>query len=67
MRVGKLKNLLPMKILDDDDIRPESLLKHMHYMLQHKSAVETPSIDMNGAANAAEILKQWANESNFFS
>ena len=48
-----------MKILNDDDIRPEPLLKHMHYMLQHKSAVKTPSIDMNGAANAAEILSRW--------
>jgi predicted glycosyltransferase len=66
MRVGKLKNLLPMNILDDDDIRPERLLKHMHYMLQHKSAVETPSIDINGAANAAETLSQWVNESIFF-
>ena len=66
MRVGKLKDFLPIKILNDDDIRPERLLKHMHYMLHHKSAVETPSIDMAGAANAAETLTRWINESISF-
>ncbi len=64
MRVDKIKNLLPMKILNDDDLRPDRLSKHMHHMLQNKSALKTLSIDMNGAANAASFLSRWANQVN---
>ena len=59
LRVNKLKKFLSMKILNDDDLRPDRLSKHMHHMLQNKSALKTLSIDMNGAANAANSLSRW--------
>jgi len=63
LRVNKIKNFLPMKILNDDDLQPDRLSKHMHHMLQNKSALKTLPIDMNGAANSANFLSQWVNES----
>jgi hypothetical protein len=35
----------------------------MHHMLQNKSVLKTLPIDMNGAANSANFLSQWVNES----
>jgi predicted glycosyltransferase len=63
MRVNKIKKFLPMKILNDDDLQPDRLSKHMHHMLQNKSALKTLPIDLNGAANSANFLSQWVNES----
>jgi predicted glycosyltransferase len=63
LRVNKIKNFLPMKILNDDDLQPDRLSKHMHHMLQNKRALKTLSIDMNGAANSANFLIQWVNDS----
>jgi predicted glycosyltransferase len=63
LRVNKIKNFLPMKILNDDDLQPDRLSKHMHHMLQNKRALKTLSIDMNGAANSANFLSQWVNDS----
>jgi predicted glycosyltransferase len=63
MRVNKIKNFLPMKILNDDDLQSDRLSKHMHHMLQNKRELKTLSIDMNGAANSANFLSQWVNES----
>jgi len=63
LRVNKIKNFLPMKILNDDDLQPDCLSKHMHHMLQNKRALKTLSIDMNGAANSANFLSQWVNDS----
>jgi predicted glycosyltransferase len=63
MRVNKIKKFLSIKILNDDDLQPDRLTKHMHHMLQNKSALKTLPIDMNGAANSANFLSQWVNES----
>ena len=63
MRVNKIKKFLPIKILNDDDLQPDRLSKHMHHMLQNKSALKTLPIDMNGAANSANFLSQWVNKS----
>ncbi|UCD79429.1 MAG: glycosyl transferase [Desulfobacterales bacterium] len=63
MRINKIKKFLPMKVLNDGDLRPERLSQHMHHMLQHNRAFKTLSIDVNGARNAAEFLSRWTNES----
>ena len=63
LRANRIKNFLPMKILNDNDLQPDRLSKHMHHMLQNKSVLKTLSIDMNGAANSANFLSQWVNES----
>ncbi|MBW2427939.1 MAG: glycosyl transferase [Deltaproteobacteria bacterium] len=63
MRVNKFKNMLPMKILNDDDLRPDRLSDHIVHMLGQKRTLKTLPIDMNGAANAASFLRRWVNES----
>jgi predicted glycosyltransferase len=60
LRVDKIKNLTPMKIINEGDLKPDRLSKHMLDMLEHKSAFNAPPIDLNGAANAARILGRWA-------
>ena len=62
MRVDKIKNLLPMKILNEDDVRPQRFSDHIIQMLDFKNIVKTPPIDMNGAANSADFLSRWAQK-----
>ena len=64
LRVDKIKTLLPMRVLNDDDVRPGRFSTHMIEMLDRKRIGKSPAIDMNGAVNAAEFLKRWCgNES----
>jgi predicted glycosyltransferase len=63
MWVNKFKNMLPMKILNDDDLRPDRLSDHIVQMLDQKRTLKTLPVDMNGAANAASFLSRWVNES----
>jgi predicted glycosyltransferase len=62
MRVAKIKNLLPMKILNEDDVRPDRFSDYIINMLGEKRSLKTLSIDMNGAANSADFLNRWVNE-----
>ena len=59
MRVGKIKNMLPMKILNEEDIQPDRLSDHIVQMLGQKRNFKTLPIDLNGAANAAKFLSRW--------
>lgn len=59
LRVAKIKNMLPMRVLNDDDLRPERFSRHMVEMLSQKRAANLLAIEMNGAANAAEFLTRW--------
>ena len=62
MRVAKMKNLLPMKILDEDDVHPDRFSGCIIDMLGEKRSLKTLPIDMNGAANSASFLSRWVNE-----
>ncbi len=62
MRVNKIKNMLPMKILNEEDVQPDRLSDHIVQMLDQKRTLKTLPIDMNGAANAANFLSRWLNE-----
>jgi predicted glycosyltransferase len=62
MRVGKIKHMLPMKILNAEDIQPDRLSDHIVQMLSQKRNFKTLPIDLNGAANAAKFLSRWLNE-----
>lgn len=62
MRVAKFKKLLPMKILNEDDVRPDRLSDYIILMLDQKRSLKTLPIDMNGAANSANFLNRWVNE-----
>jgi predicted glycosyltransferase len=59
LRVDKLKDLLPMKVLNDDDIRPEPFSNYMIEMLSKKRTANPLTINMNGAVHAAEFLTRW--------
>jgi predicted glycosyltransferase len=62
MRVNKIKNLLPMKILNPENVQPDRLSDHIVQMLDKKRTLKTLPIDLNGAANAANFLNRWLNE-----
>ncbi|MEJ2164981.1 MAG: glycosyltransferase [Desulfobacterales bacterium] len=63
LRVDKIKNFLPLKILTDEDLRPDRLSVLMRDWLQKKRASKPLPLDMNGSANAAQILSRWIRES----
>ena len=62
MRVNKIKNLLPLKILNAENVQPDRLSDHIVQMLDQKRTLKTLPIDLNGAANAANFLSRWLNE-----
>jgi predicted glycosyltransferase len=59
LRVAKIQNMLPMRVLNDDDLCPERFSRYVVEMLRQKRATNSPTIDMNGAATAAEFLTRW--------
>jgi len=62
MRVNKIKNLLPLKILNAENVQPDRLSDHIVQMLDQKRTLKTLPIDLNGAANAANFLSRWLSE-----
>jgi predicted glycosyltransferase len=62
LRVDKIKNLRPMKILSEDDVRPHRLRDHIMQMLDQIRTSEPLPIDLNGAANSANFLTRWVNQ-----
>jgi predicted glycosyltransferase len=63
LRAKKIKNFLPMKILNDEDLRPDRLSDHIVQMLDQKRTLKTLPIDMNGAVNSADFLGWWVQKS----
>jgi predicted glycosyltransferase len=63
LRANRIKNLLPMKILTSADMQPTALSDHMEQSLYYPELVEAPSLDFEGAANAARFLNRWVIES----
>ena len=59
MRVDKIKDILPMRVLTEEDMNPDGLCRQMQEMLPIKRALQVVPIDLNGAANAAEFLSRW--------
>lgn len=66
MRVDKIKNLLSMKILNDDDVRPAELSQHIIQMLDQKKNVKPLPIDLDGAANSANFLRRWVEKGSIY-
>ena len=62
MRVNKIKNLLPLKILNAENVQPDRLSDHIVQMLDQKRTLKTLPIDLDGAANAANFLSRWLSE-----
>jgi predicted glycosyltransferase len=63
LRANMMKNFLPMKILNNTDIQPVNLSKLIVQMLQQTRSFAFPSLNLDGAANAARYLGKWVNTS----
>ena len=59
MRADKISRYLPIRVLNQTDMQPTRLSRHMVEMLQQNRAVGLVPIDLDGAANAARFLDQW--------
>ena len=57
MRANRIKNLLPMKILNTEDIQPFPLSRHIDQLLHQPGTSDTLSVDFCGAANAGKFSK----------
>jgi predicted glycosyltransferase len=61
LRVEKLKNFIPMKILRDKDIEPARLSRYIKKMLLEPRPGGALSLNLAGAENTAAYLKSWIN------
>ncbi len=59
IRVEKIKNFIPMKILRDKDIEPELLSRYIQKMLLESRPSGAVPINLNGAENSAMYLENW--------
>jgi predicted glycosyltransferase len=59
MRVEKIKNFIPMKVLRDKDIEPAALSRYIQKLLQESRPSGALPINMDGAANTARWLEDW--------
>jgi predicted glycosyltransferase len=59
IRVGKIKNFIPMKILKDKDIEPALLSRYIQKLLLESRPPRAVPINLDGAENSATYLKNW--------
>ena len=59
MRVEKIKDYIPMKILRDKDIEPAVLSRYIQEMLLESRPSGAVPINLDGAANTARWLEDW--------
>ena len=62
LRVDKIKNFLPMKVLNEADMQPARLSRHLAQMLQQCRVAGEVPISLDGAANAARFLNRWGKQ-----
>jgi predicted glycosyltransferase len=58
MRAEKIKKYLPMAVLDETDMQPDRLCRHITQMLNRKKVTRPVPINLDGAATAARYLNQ---------
>ena len=61
IRVEKIKDFIPMKILRDKDIEPAKLSRYIQKMLLESRPSGSVPINLDGAENSATYLKHWIN------
>jgi predicted glycosyltransferase len=61
MRAEKIKKYLPVAVLTEQDMQPDSLSRHMVQMLQRKEFTAALPLNLDGAANAARFLNQFCS------
>jgi predicted glycosyltransferase len=59
IRVAKIKNFLPMKILQDKDLSPTPLADHIQQMLGASRLCGSIPLNLAGAENSARYLMKW--------
>jgi predicted glycosyltransferase len=59
LRVEKIKNFLPLKILQDKDLNPMALGDHIRQMLGASRPADGVPLNLNGAENTARHLTGW--------
>ena len=59
MRVEKIKNFIPLKILSESDLNPVQLSNHINQMLSQTHSSAPVPINLAGAPHAAVFLKKW--------
>lgn len=59
MRAEKIKKYLPVAVLTEQDMQPDSLSRHIAQMLQQKKFTAAVPLNLDGAANAARFLYQF--------
>jgi predicted glycosyltransferase len=59
IRVTKIKDFLPMKILQDQDLSPSALGGHIQQMLGVSKLSASISLNLDGAENTARYLTEW--------
>ena len=62
MRAEKIKKFLPMAVLDEADMQPDSLCRHMKQMLDRGRTAGQVPINLDGARNAARILDKFCGK-----
>jgi len=63
IRVERIKNFIPMKILRDEDIEPAKLSRYIQLMLVESRPCRTAPINLEGAENSAVHLNKWIGSS----
>lgn len=59
MRAGKISKYLPMRVLNESDMRPARFSRHLAQMLEQNRTADVVPINLDGAANAARFLHRW--------
>jgi len=59
IRVAKIKDFLPMKILQDPDLGPHALGGHIQQMLGVSRLSDRVALNLDGAENTARYLTEW--------
>ncbi len=59
LRVARIKDFIPMKVLGDKDIEPGRLSRYIQKMLLESRSPGSVPINMDGAENSAKYLKAW--------
>ncbi len=59
LRVTKIKNFLPIKILQETDLSPHAMADHIQEMLGAAKRSDSMDLNLDGAANTAHYLTDW--------
>ena len=59
IRVTRIKDFLPLKILQDSDLSPAMMAGHIQQMGRISKPIDSVSINLDGAENTAHYLTEW--------